>query len=82
MRESKKTESRKPPGYCLSDWLNQVVPFPGKRKIWEIDQDQLEDSCNDNIEWKTLGINNTVCPAWGRSIHTNIFRRVYITCYS
>ena len=35
MDKREKTELRMSPGYCLSDWLSQVVPFTGMGKILE-----------------------------------------------
>lgn len=35
MDKREKTELRMSLGYCLSDWLSQVVPFTGMGKILE-----------------------------------------------
>lgn len=75
----KKTESRMPPGDCLSNWLNQMVPVPGMGKMWKMDPDQLEGSCNNSTEWKIPVISHTVCPACGRIVYTDPFRWVYTT---
>ena len=41
MGKGEKTESKCPPGYCLSDWLDRMIPFTGIGKISEIEQEQL-----------------------------------------
>lgn len=38
----------------MSDWLAQVVPFAGMEKNLEIDQDQLEGSCNITLNERYL----------------------------